>query len=81
MTSVVSSLSQMTLAGAFAVEKYFQMYFNISLGVVRSLPLSPCGLAVRRLPRMQEVVGSNPTEDKIWFSHFTLISRVTENSK
>ena len=26
-------------------------------------------LAVRRLPRMQEVVGSNPTEGKIRFSH------------
>ena len=24
-----------------------------------------------RLPRMQEVVGSNPTEGKICFSHFT----------
>ena len=31
------------------------------------------GLAVRRLPRMQEVVGSNPTEGKICFSHFTLL--------
>ena len=46
----------------------------ISLGVVRSLPRGPCGLAIRRLPRMQEVVGSNPTEGtKIYFSHFTLL--------
>ena len=35
--------------------------------VVRSLPCSPCGLAGRRLPRMQEVVGLNPTEGKICF--------------
>ena len=31
---------------------------------------------LRRLPRMQEVVGSNPTEGKIWFSQFTLFYRV-----
>ena len=37
-----------------------------------------CGLAVRRLPRMQEIVGSNPTEGKIRFSQFefTLFYRV-----
>ena len=29
-----------------------------------------------RLPRMQEVVGSNPTEGKICFSQFTLFYRV-----
>ena len=29
-----------------------------------------------RLPRMQEVVGSNPTEGKIRFSQFTLFYRV-----
>ena len=34
------------------------------------------GLAVRRLPRMQEVVGSNPIEGKICFSQFTLYYRV-----
>ena len=50
--------------------------FNISLGVVRSLPLGPRGLAVRRLLRMQEVVGSNPTEGKNFFSQFTLFYRV-----
>ena len=31
---------------------------------------------MRRLPRMQEVVGSNPTERKICFSQFTLFYRV-----
>ena len=31
---------------------------------------------LRRLPRMQEVVGSNPTEGKIRFSQFTLFYRV-----
>ena len=31
---------------------------------------------LRRLPRMQEVVGSNPIEGKICFSQFTLFCRV-----
>ena len=31
---------------------------------------------LRSLPRMQEVVGSNPTEGKICFSQFTLFYRV-----
>ena len=31
---------------------------------------------LRRLPRMQEVVGSNPTEGKIRFSQFTQFNRV-----
>ena len=48
-------------------------YFFTFYGVVRSLPGGLRGLAVRRLPRMQEVVGSNPTEGKICFSHFTLL--------
>ena len=57
--------------------KILSRCFNISLGVVRSLPWGPRGLAVRRLPRMQEVVGSNPTEGKIWlFLQFTLFYRV-----
>ena len=50
--------------------------FNISLGVVRSLPWRREALVVerlRRLPRMQEVVGSNPTEGKICF-FFTIYS-------
>ena len=33
----------------------------------------PCGLAGRRFTLMHEVVGSNTTEGKICFSHFTLI--------
>ena len=52
---------------------FISRYFHISLGVVRSLSWGPRSLAVRRLPRMQEVVGSNPTERKICFSHFTLL--------
>ena len=56
------------------------MYFYISLGVVRSLPWGSCGLAVRRLPRMQEVVGSNLTEaTKICFSHFTQLEWNVKN--
>ena len=34
---------------------------------------------VRRLPQMQEVVGSNPNEGKICFSHFTLLEWNVEN--
>ena len=50
--------------------------FHISHGIVRSLLRGPRGLAVRGLPRMQEVVRSNPTEGKICFSQFTLFYRV-----
>ena len=53
--------------------------FHISLGVVRSLPWGPRGLVVRRLPRMQEVVGSNPTEGKICLLHFTLLEWNVKN--
>ena len=56
--------------GFWLAEKYFQC-IQYYLGVVRSLPRSPCGLAGKRFPQMQEVVSSNPTEDKICFSHFT----------
>ena len=38
--------------------------------------MRPLCLAVKRLPRMQEVVSSNPTEGKICFSQFTLFYRV-----
>ena len=54
----------------------YHLAFNISLSVVRSLPWGPHGLKVRRLPRMQEVVGSNLIEGKIRFSQFTLFYRV-----
>ena len=49
--------------------------FNISLGVVRSLLWGPRGLAVRRLPRMQEVVGSNPTEGilNLFFTVYSIL--------
>ena len=52
--------------------KILWKYFYISLGLVRSLPWGPRGLAVRRLLQMQEVVGSNRTESKVCFLHFTL---------
>ena len=54
----------------------YHLAFNISCGVVRSLPWSPRGLAVRRLLQMQKVVGSNLIEGKIRFSQFTLFNRV-----
>ena len=60
------------LVGASWEKNTLLEYFDIFLGVVRSLPWGPRGLAVRHLPRMQEVVGSNHTEGKICFSHFTL---------
>ena len=34
---------------------------------------------LRRLPRMQEVLGLNPTEGKICFSHFTLLEWNVKN--
>ena len=49
--------------------------FNISLVVLFVLyreALAPRSLEVTRLPRMQEVVGSNPTVGKIRF--FTIYS-------
>ena len=54
-------------SGRWLCRKILSKYFHISLGVVRSLPWGPRGLAARRLPRMQEVVGSNPTEGKFVF--------------
>ena len=39
----------------------------------------PRNLAVRRLPQMQEVVGSNSTEGKICFSHFTILEWTVKN--
>ena len=52
------------------------LWRNTCIGVVCSLPLGPRGLAVKCLPRMQEVVGSNLTEGKIRISQFTLFYRV-----
>ena len=51
----------------------YHLAFNISRGIVRSLPWGPRGLAVRRLPRMQVVVGSNLIEGKIRFSQFNRV--------
>ena len=45
---------------------------DVRLGSVRSLPCGPCGLAGRRLPRIQEVLGSNPTEGKNVIFHILL---------
>ena len=44
-----------------------------TLGVFRSLAWGLCGLAVRRLPRVQGVVGSNPTEGKIFGFYYILL--------
>ena len=48
-------------------------YFNISLGVVRSLPWGSCGLAERRLPRIHEswVRSTIHIDGKIHFSQST----------
>ena len=47
------------LAGAFA-EKYFQCIFNISLGVVRSLPWGPCGVSGSRAVATIGAGGARP---------------------
>ena len=54
----------------------YHLAFNISRGVICYLPWGPRGLAVRRLPWMQEVVGSNLIKGNICFSQFTLFNRV-----
>ena len=61
--------------GAF-VEKYFQ-----GVLILASVLFVLCREALvverlRRLPRMQEVMSSNPTERKIRLSQFTLFNRV-----
>ena len=61
--------------GAF-VEKYFQGVLILASVL---FVLDHEALVVerlRRLPRMQEVVGSNPTEGKICLSQFTLFYKV-----
>jgi hypothetical protein len=42
----------------------------LCFGILRIQSLGPCGLVVRRLPRMRKVVGSNPTEGGKHFSKF-----------
>jgi hypothetical protein len=44
----------------------------VSLGVDRSLPLGPCGLAIRRLPWMQEVMGRYSPRVKKFIFHILL---------
>ena len=51
------------LQSAFA-EKILPKYFN----VVQSLTRSFCGLAGKRLPQMQEVVGSNQNSSQVFIS-------------
>ena len=73
--SFMHLLSDGIWLGAF-VEKYLQ---GVLILVSVLIVLYREALVVerlRRLPRMQEVVGSNPTEDKICFSQFTLFYRV-----
>ena len=64
--SGVSSLCQMVSGGCLCAE-IMSRYFNISLGVVCSLPWGPCGLAVRRLPRMHESWVRIPPKAKFIF--------------
>ena len=70
MVSGVSSLCQV-VSGMWCLcrEKYFQIILILASVL---FVLYREALVVRRLPRMQEVVSSNPTESKICFSHFTL---------
>ena len=61
--------------GAF-VEKYFQGVLILAAVLFVLYREALVVERLRRLPRMQEVVGSNPTEGKIRFSQFTLFNRV-----
>ena len=63
------------LAGAF-VKKYFQGVLILALVLFVLYREALVFELLRRLPRMQEVVGSNPTEGKICFSQFTLFYRM-----
>ena len=60
--------------GAF-VEKYFQGVLILASVLFVLYREALVVERLRRLPRMQEVVGSNPTQGKIWF-HNLLYSRV-----
>ena len=61
--------------GAFVV-KYFQGVLILASVLFVLYREALVVEQLRRLPRMQEVVGSNPTEGKIRFSQFTLFNRV-----
>ena len=54
------------------MEKYFQGVLILSSVLFVLHREALVVELLKRLPRMQEVVGSNPTEDKICFSQFTL---------
>ena len=58
------------------VEKYFQGVLILASVLFVLYREALVVEWLRRLPRMQEVVGSNPTEGKIRFSQFTLFNRV-----
>ena len=60
------------------VEKYFQGVFILASVLFVLYREALVVARLRRLPRMQEVVGSNPTEGKnfFFFSQFTLFYRV-----
>ena len=61
--------------GAF-VEKYFQGVLILASVLFVLYREALVVERLRRLQRMQEVVGSNPTEGKIRFLQFTLFNRV-----
>ena len=61
--------------GAF-VEKYFQGVLILASVLFVLYREALVVERLRRLPRIQEVVGSNPTDGKIRFSQFTLFNRV-----
>ena len=63
------------MAGAF-LEKYFQGVLILALMLFVFYREALMAERLRRLPRMQEVVGSNSTEGKICFSQFTLFYSV-----
>ena len=58
------------------MEKYFQGVLILASVLFVLYRMALVVERLRRLPRMQEVVGSNPTEGKIRFSQFTLFYRV-----
>ena len=58
------------------VEKYFQGVLVLASVLFVLYREALVVERLRRLPRMQEVVGSNPTGGKICFSQFTLFYRV-----
>ena len=58
------------------VEKYFQGVLILASVLFVLYREALVVERLRRLPRMHEVVGLNPTEGKICFSQFTLFNRV-----